>query len=150
MALITLKTSTAVNATQVGVANSNVSLDIVGIPQEQLTLPVGATVRAGAAVRIDVNGKFVEADGTTAGNADIYGIAIRRAVVGQAVTAIKRGILGGFDFTSQAFNGDIFVSDTAGSLGDAAGTSSKKVGKVVPIHSQVRGGTPLKALLVNL
>jgi hypothetical protein len=148
MSAIALKTSTA--AVVPSVTNSDVQLEIVE-SIEQLTLPVGAAVKAGAAVRIDTNGKFVECDGTTAGNADAYGIATHRCgAAGEALTAIAKGVLGGFDFTAQAFWSDVFISDTVGVLADAAGTSSKKVGKVIPVHSQLRGGTPMKVLQVRL
>jgi hypothetical protein len=148
MADIALKSSTA--AVVNNVTNSDVRLDIVGIPVEQMTLEAGETILAGAAVRIDSNGKFVQCDGTTAGNAKAYGIAVKRATVGNGLTAIKRGILFGFDFSSQAFWSDIFVSDNVGELADAAGTSPKIVGQVVPHPAHVRGGTALKCLLVNL
>lgn len=149
MATIALLTSTAfpVPAT---VTNSNVSLEIVGIPVEQLTLPVGGTVKAGAPVRINSSNQFVECDGSTAANANAYGIAVRRAVVGQSVTAVRRGILGGFNLSSQAFGSSVYVSDTLGVLGDVAGTSSKIVGFVVGVNSQIRGGTAPKALYVSL
>jgi hypothetical protein len=139
-------TAYAVQAT----TNSNVSLEVVGIPAEQLTLPAGGTIKAGAPVYIDSNGKFVEGDGSAAGTADVYGIAIERCVAGQACTAIKRGIVSGYDFSADAFWSKMYVSDTAGVVGNTAGTVSKEVGRVIPVHSHIRGGSPLKALLVEV
>lgn len=146
MATIVLHASTA--AVVPSVTNSSVHLEVIE-SFEQMTLPAGGTIKAGAPVRVNSSGQFVECDGTTAGNADAYGIATKRAVVGEAVTAIKRGVLGGFVFT-QAYWSNIFISDTAGVLADAAGTVSKIVGKIIPVPLHLRGGSPLKALMVNL
>lgn len=147
MATIALLASTAAVVTSI--TNNNVSLDVVE-SIEQMTLPAGEAIPAGSPVRIDVTtGKFVKAAGDTAPHARVYGITVRKVLLGEAVTAIAKGVIGGFDFSSQAYDADIYVADDS-SLADAAGTVSKVVGKVIPVFAQTRTGSPLKALRVSL
>ncbi len=136
MALIALKTADRV--------------EVVGIPIEQLTLPAAEAITAGAPVRIDTSaGTFTNSNGTTAPEARTFGIATRTVAAGEPVTAIKRGILDGFTF-SQAFDAAIYTSDTDGRLGDAAGTVSVIVGRIVPGTSSLLGTAYDKLLYVSL
>jgi hypothetical protein len=67
---------------------------------------------------------------------------------GIPVTAVRKGILDGFTF-SQSFNAAIYVSDTDARLGDAAGTVSRIVGRVIPGTASVAGSYD-KLLLVDV
>ena len=58
-------------------------------------------------------------------------------------------MLDGFTFT-QAYGAQIFVSDTDARLGDAAGTVSVVVGRVIPAWGQSLGTAADKLLEVNL
>jgi hypothetical protein len=98
---------------------------------EQMTLPAGEAIVAGAPVRVNTSGQFVNGNGTTTTENDVYGIATTSVASGMPVTAIAKGVLGGFTF-SQAYWAVIYVSDTDGRLGDAAGTASKVAGRVIP------------------
>ena len=69
-------------------------------------------------------------------------------IAGLPVTAVRRGVLDGFAF-SQAYDAAIYVSDTDGRLGDAAGTVSVTAGRVVPGTGEVLGGAFAKLLLVD-
>jgi len=144
MADIALLASTASNKA----GNSNVSLNVEE-SFEQMTLIAAADLNAGTPVYVDSNGKFAEADASAAGTADVYGITVRKVKAGQAVTAVARGVLSGFDFSAQSFGAQIFLSDTAGKVADAAGTVSKRVGRVIPAHGQPRGSSLAKLLQVQ-
>jgi hypothetical protein len=115
----------------------------------QMTLPAGEAITAGEAVRIDTTGKFTGANGTTTTENRIYGIATRAAAAGQAVTAVRKGVLDGFTF-SQAYDAIIYLSDTDGTLADAAGTVSTIVGRVIPAWGQLVGTAADKLLFVDL
>jgi len=123
-------------------------IDIVQ-SHEQLTLPAVEAIVAGAPVRIEAAGKFTNGNGTDTTENNIWGIATNSAAINEPVTAVKRGLLDGFTFT-QAYNAPIYVSDTDGRLGDAAGTATKLVGRVVPAWSQRLGTAADKILSVEL
>lgn len=116
---------------------------------EQATLPAGEAITAGAPVRISTTGYFVNGNGTNATEAAIYGIATRTVIAGDAVTAVKKGVLDGFNF-SQAYAAPIYVSDTDARLGDAAGTVSVLVGRVIAAWGQPLGTAADKLLAVDL
>lgn len=116
---------------------------------QQMTLPAGAAVTAGAPVRIDTNGKFIPALGDDATNARMYGVATKTVASGMPVTAIRKGLMDGFTLAG-AYNSAVYLSDTAGRLGDAAGTVSVEVGRVVPGTSTTLGTAADKLLLVDL
>jgi hypothetical protein len=123
-------------------------IDIVESIQ-QMSLPAEEAIVAGAPVRIGSSGGFTNSNGTTTTENDLWGIATVSAAANEPVTAVRRGILDGFTF-SQAYNAAIYVSDTDGRLGDAAGTASKVVGRVVPAWSQRLGTAADKLLSVEL
>ena len=119
---------------------------------EQMTLPADESITPGAPVRLNTStGKFTNANGTAAGEARVYGIAVGTHIViaGMPVTAVRQGVLDGFVFT-QDYDADIFVSDTDGRLGDAVGTVSLVVGKIVPGSAEVLGGAYAKMLMVEV
>jgi len=116
---------------------------------EQLTLPAAEAILAGAIVRIDTDGKFTNGNGTSTTENRIYGVAIKSVIAGQPVTAIAKGVLDGFTF-SQAYDATLYASDTDGRIGDAAGTASKSIGRVIPGWSQVLGSAADKLLRVEL
>jgi hypothetical protein len=116
----------------------------------QMTLPAGEAIEAGAAVRIDADGKFTAANGTDATEAAIYGIATKSVPAGMGVTAIRRGVLDGFAISGLAFWAAVYLSDTDGTLGDGAGTVSVVVGRVIPAHATTLGPAADKLLFVDL
>jgi len=116
---------------------------------QQKTLVATETIAAGAPVRIHTDGKWTNANGTSTTENDVWGIATKSVIAGEAVTAVRRGLLDGFTF-SQAYNAPIYVSDTDGRLGDTAGTASKIVGRVVPGTATVIGASYDKLLSVEL
>jgi hypothetical protein len=121
----------------------------------QQTGPTGGAVTAGSAVRIDANGKFIHGNATTAtgGVNAIYGIARRTCASGETITAIRKGVLDGYDVEALAYWAPVYLSDTAGRLADAAGTTTVIVGRVIPVYGEVMSGSglvPHKAILLDV
>lgn len=114
----------------------------------QHTAPAAEAITAGSPVRIDTAGKFTPANGTTTTENAVYGIATHTAVAGQALTAIRRGVMDGFVLTG-AYWAPVYAADTDGRLGDAAGTVSTIVGHIIGGHATTLGVAPDKILLVE-
>jgi hypothetical protein len=95
-------------------------------------IPAVALTR-GQATYLNSSGKAALGIATAAGTVKTGGIALETAGVRQGVSILKRGKCAGFTVSSLAYGALIYSSDTAGSLADAAGTSSQVVGKVVPM-----------------
>lgn len=119
--------------------------------ETQLTLPAEEAIVAGAAVRLDVtSGRFTNANATVAGEARIFGIAMKSVSAGEPVTVVRKGYLDGWDLSGLAYDAAVFLSDTDGRLDTAAGTVSTVVGRVIP-GSAVTLGTALdKVLFLDL
>lgn len=117
----------------------------------QMTLPAAEAIVAGAPVRLDTtNGKFTNANATVAAEARVYGIATKTAAAGESLTAIRKGVMDGFDLSALAWDADIFLSDTDGCIADAAGTVSTKIGRVIPGTATTLGTAYDKLLFVDL
>lgn len=92
----------------------------------------GVAIDAGQAVYFNTTtGKLAIADASADATAQARGIALRSVAAGQVVSVMKRGIIAGFDLTSQSYDDRIFLSDTAGDLADAAGTVTVPCGRVI-------------------
>ena len=115
---------------------------ITGVADEAIV--IGAPVRLATAT-----GKITNSNGTSAAEARTLGIALNAAAAGEAVTVLMEGILDGFALAG-AYDSDVFVSDTDGRLGDAAGTVSKVVGRVVPGWATTLGTAADKLLLLDM
>jgi len=116
---------------------------------EQATLPAGEAILAGAPVRFDTHGNFVNGNATTSTEAAIYGIATSSVAANEALTAVKKGVLDGFTLNG-AFGSLAYVSDTDATIADAAGTVSVIVGRVIAAKGQQIGTAADKLLAVNL
>jgi hypothetical protein len=117
---------------------------------EQDTQPAGVALLAGQFVRRDATtGRWALADASAAGTADVYGMVVKSVPAGMGVTAIRRGVIEGFNLDDQDYGEEIFLSDTAGAAADAAGTASARIGEVLPVHSHTLGGVPDKLLRLD-
>lgn len=117
---------------------------------EQMTLPAGVAVAAGQSVLQDgTTGKWALSDASSAGTTPAYGMAVKTVPAGLPVTAIRRGVIEGFVLTDQDYGEQIFLSDTAGGIADAAGTTSSVIGEVIAVHTHLVGGVPDKLLRVD-
>lgn len=93
-----------------------------------------AALTAGQPVYVNTSGKAGVADANGAAPINTFrGIALETVGAGQPVSVLRRGELYGFDLSALAFDAAVYVSDTAGSLADAAGTASLRVGRVQPL-----------------
>lgn len=92
-----------------------------------------ATITAGQAVYITSAGKVNLADANGSGTLQFRGIALRGGAAGQAIPVLKRGRVYGFTVSAVAYDAALFLSDTAGALGDSAGSTSINAGRVVPL-----------------
>ncbi len=117
----------------------------------QMTLPAAEAITAGNAVRIDTAaGTFTKAKATEAAEARIYGLAVKTVAAGLPVTAIRKGVMDGFDLTGMNYDAAVYLSDTDGTLADGAGTVSTVVGRVIPTTSETLGTSYKKILFVDL
>ena len=117
---------------------------------EQYTAPAAEAITVGQVVRLDTTaGTWTLANGSAAGEARGLGIAISAAnQAGIAITAVIKGVLDMGDALGDlTYDDDVFLSDTDGTLADAAGTVSLIVGRVVPGFAST---TPDKLLRVDL
>jgi hypothetical protein len=116
----------------------------------QLTLPAAEAIVAGAPVRLDTaTGRWTNSNGSSAGEARTKGVATKNVQAGEGLTAIQSGIMDGYDLTALAYDAPVYVSDTDGRLGDAAGTVSVVAGRVIPGFATTLGTAADKLLEVN-
>lgn len=121
-----------------------------------MTLPAAAALSAGAAVYVDSNGKFAKADADAGDLSALpYGVATKTVVAGMPVTAIARGVVGGFAFSSTAYWTNVLLADTAGEITVTSsesngGSADVIMGRIVPIWDHLIGGTPEKAFRITL
>lgn len=103
---------------------------------DQFTAPAGEAIDAGEVVRLDPeNGKLMLAGGTTVpGKSGLIGVAIGSANVANiAVTAVSKGLIDlGTALAGISFGGSIYLDNTAGAMGTAAGSVALVIGDVVP------------------
>jgi hypothetical protein len=119
---------------------------------EQFTAPAGEAITAGQAVHVDATtGKLVKAMGDAAdSHAGNRGIAITGANQANiAITAVSKGIIDmGTALSLINYGQAMFLSNTSGVLGTAAGSVSVPVGHVV--SNFAAGTAPDRLLYVNL
>lgn len=152
--------------------NRRRELQPVGIPLEQLTLPVGDEIDAGDVVWIDPkSGQFRRFDPKIFDTDDshmLYGVAMQAgtpaATQDVGITAVRLGVVTGFDLSMYDFGKPIFTSRTdAGRLDDNLGTPAAGseaimihvVGRVIPhwgiMKDQADGSrTPAKVLFIEM
>jgi hypothetical protein len=103
-------------------------------------------LEAGQLVYIDGNGKYAKADANGAGSNKFRGIALETVAAGQPVSVLVKGELFGYTLTG-AYDSAVYVSETAGELADAAGSTSLVVGRIVGLPRS--NGTMTKILKVT-
>lgn len=131
-------------------ATSDKNISIVESFQ-QMDLPAEEAVVAGAPVRIDAtNGTFRNGNATTATEADIYGLAFNGTQANLPVTAIRSGVVDGFDLSGLDYWDSVYLSDTDARIADAAGTVTRRIGMVIPGTAVPKGTAYDKLLLVDI
>ena len=102
---------------------------------EQMTGPAGEAITAGQVVRLDTTtGKFMKAAADTEAHARAIGISIQNASAsGMTITVVTQGWIDlGDAVTGLAHDALVYLSDTAGTMADVAGTTEMHVGRVIP------------------
>ena len=119
---------------------------------QQLTLPFAEARSVGQVVRIDTTtGKWTKANGTDAAEARVWGVLVSKDAAGAVGTAIRKGVVDGFDLASLAYDLALYMSDTDGGLADdAASTVDVAVGRVIPAWSTTLGTAADKLLEIDL
>ena len=117
----------------------------------QMTLPTAEAITAGMAVRLDTtNGKWTKANGSGAAEARAWGVATRTAPSGGALTAIRKGVMDGWDLSALDYDAPIYLSDADGRLSTVAGSTSVVIGRVIPGTSTTLGTAYDKLLQIDL
>ncbi len=103
------------------------------------TAILAAAVTAGEAVYVVVASADLDLADASAANqlAELRGIALESGGIGQAINILKRGHIAGFTIP-QAHDAEVFLSDTAGALADAAGTVTVHAGRVIALTDKAR------------
>jgi hypothetical protein len=87
-------------------------------------------ITAGQPVYQTTAGKAGIADANASGKQQFRGIALKDAAAGQPVPVLKRGYLSGYALSGVAYDGLVYLSDTAGKIADGVGTMTVNVGRV--------------------
>lgn len=117
----------------------------------QMTLPLGESLAVGDAVRLDTStGKWTGANGSSSGEARVWGVLVSKDAAGAVGTALRKGVVDGFDLASLAYDAPIYLSDTDKKLADAAGTVSVLAGRVIPATAVTLGTAFDKLLQIDL
>lgn len=103
---------------------------------EIIDVTLAATVTKGQALYLTSAGTYGVADANDAGKQQARGIALAGGAAGETIPMLKRGPVAGFTLTGQAYDAPIYLSDTAGALGDGAGTMTVVVGRVMPLNDR--------------
>ncbi len=117
--------------------------------EHQHTAPAGEAFSAGQYIRWNTStGKFELGNASSSGEVGDGFIAENSAAVGDPATGLKGPVLldVGDALSSLNYGASVYLSDTDGTLADAAGTVSTVVGKVVPGWA----GTAKKLLRITL
>ena len=91
-------------------------------------------ITAGQPVYQTSAGKAGIADANGSGKQQVRGIALYDTAAGKPCAILRRGYIAGYALSGVAYDGAVFLSDTAGSLDDAAGTLSVNVGRVESLN----------------
>lgn len=118
--------------------------------REQLTLVAAETIVAGAPVRFNgTTGTFANGNGSDMTEGKVYGIATHSANAGEALTAIRRGIMDGWDLSGLNYWATVYLSDTDARISGTAGTKAVTVGYVGAGTAEVLGTAPTKLLYLD-
>ncbi len=125
----------------------------VNVAEAQIrkTLPLGETLVVGDAVRQDAStGKWTGANGTTTTENRIWGVLVSVDEAGAVGTAVRKGLVDGFDLSAMNYDAPVYLSDTDKKLDTAAGTVSTVVGRVESGPGTTLGTAADKLLRIDL
>lgn len=131
------------------VTANKINVDTAG-PNTQFEGVAAAAITAGSPVCFDgTNDTVWPADADDLAKDAVAGIATRTVATGEVVTCLRRGYMSGWS-NLPVPGKQVFVSNTAGALADAAGAASLPVGIVVPVQGQPLGTAADRVLLVEI
>lgn len=117
----------------------------------QDTKVAAEAISAGQLVRYDTStGKFTKSNATSAAEARTYGMAVRTVAAGEPVTAIRKGVVEGYNLDALAYDADVHLSNTDGAAADAAGTTARILGRVIGGANTTLGTAMDKLLFLDL
>ena len=126
-------------------------VEVVKVIEMCPPLIAAEAITAGAPIRLDTSsGKATNANATTAAEARVYGIATKTVAAGEAISALRIGIMDGFALSDSDYDKDMWLSDTDGRVADAAGTVNVAIGRVVPGIATTIGTAADKLLYVEI
>src|SRR4051812_46336935 len=103
-----------------------------------------AALEEGQPLYLNSSSKVDLGDANGSGTDTFFGMATEKVGAGQVVSVLKRGYVNGFTL-SGAYGAAVYVSNTAGELADAAGSTSLVAGHIVAMSDPAR----TKVLYIN-
>lgn len=103
-------------------------------------------LEVGQVAVLNTAGRAVLGAAGTAPGTKNPGLVLTKAGPGQACSVLKEGHVAGFNVSALNVGASVFVSDTAGQLGDAAGTVSTLIGSVDAV---AEAGGPVKVVYIE-
>lgn len=122
-------------------ATNERSITLVKKPShaDQTTAPAGEDITFGQLIRLDgTTGRWVKAAGSSAATLPTH-MAWKTVKAGQSLTGVRGCWVEGFVLDALAYGAKVYSSNTAGAVGDAAGTSPLAIGTVVSAWAQLNG-----------
>jgi hypothetical protein len=82
---------------------------------------------------VAATGKVAPADANGSGTIQVRGIALNGGGAGQAIDVLQDGECYGFSLSGLNYDAAVYLSNTAGALGTAAGSTSAVCGRVAAL-----------------
>lgn len=115
--------------TAITIATTGVT-EVFADKNDVFQLIAAEAITAGQPVYQTTAGKAGIADANGSGKQQVRGIALYDCAAGKPCAILRRGYISGYALSGVAYDGAVYLSDTAGSLDDAAGTMTVIVGRV--------------------
>lgn len=117
----------------------------------QFTGTFAESCSVGQPVRLDAStGKWTKANATDTTENRVIGILVSKDAAGAVGTVVRKGIVDGFALSSLNYGVSLYLSDTDGTVADAAGTTSVVLGRVVPGFGTTTGTAADKLFFIDL
>ena len=100
---------------------------------ETYNIMVSVAVTAGQTLYPEAGGTYALADADVAGRQQTRLMALESAGSFQAISALRRGAVYGFDLSGMAYDAIAYQSNTAGALSDSAGSLGVPVALVMAL-----------------
>lgn len=119
--------------TAISIASTGVR-EVFADKNDVFDLIAAEAITAGQPVYMTAAGKAGVADANASGKQQVRGIALYSVAAGKPVACLRRGYIAGYVLTGVDYDAPLYLSDTAGSLDDGAGTMTVIVGRVAPLN----------------